>query len=180
MKTALESMAGKEGVARYCAVAGSRITDEQARLAGEALEELAAAGRLDNETIVASAPGDERLRGHFTWDDAVAAHRYRLTEADYLLRSIAVEFASTDGDEAEPVRVRAFHVVDLAPENGPAARSWVPVEVVVGRRDLAEQVIDAARRELAAFERKYGRYLDAFDARAPELARVLRVLSAAT
>lgn len=74
-------------------------------------------GELSPEVVldVASDPGHE-LHSRFEWDESEAARRYRLVQAQYLIRSVKVTVQRTP--ESQPVRVRAF-IADR--ELGPVA-----------------------------------------------------------
>lgn len=67
-------------------------------------------GRLDPTTVVEVAtPNDHPLHDRFEWDDAVAAHGYRVTQAHELIRSVRLVYrTAADGEERD---VRAFHAV---------------------------------------------------------------------
>ncbi len=56
-----------------------------------------AEGRLDPEIVIERARDQASpLNGYFEWDDDVAAHQYRITQARRLIRSIKVEVVVRD------------------------------------------------------------------------------------
>ncbi len=173
MNLAMKTIVDTEDFAAYCAVGSSRVSDEDARIVAPVFVELAKENRLVPEQIVKEAQTDDRLHKHFTWDDAVAAHRYRITEAYHLIRSIAIEVDGDDGKE----RLRAFHLVDLEVEDGEdtpnedgLTRVYMPVSVVESRSDYIEQVMQRAREEMETLARKYSRYSRQIRDRDPDLA----------
>lgn len=86
---------------------------------------------------------DERavLHGCFEWDDTRAAERYREHQASGILRNITVV---SDSDETESVR--AFVRV---------SSGYQPMSVVIENRDMTEELLQIALRELQYFKRKY-------------------------
>ncbi len=173
MNLAMKTIVDSEDFAAYCAVGSSRVSDEDARIVAPAFVELAKENRLVPEQIVKEAETDERLRKHFTWDDSVAAHRYRITEAYYLIRSIAIEVDGDDGKE----KLRAFHMVEPEVEDGvenpdgdTPRRMYMPVSVVESRLDYIEQIMQRARTEMETFIGKYSRYSRQIRDRDPDLA----------
>ncbi|TCT10506.1 hypothetical protein EDC22_1053 [Tepidamorphus gemmatus] len=85
---------------------GARVA---AQAAGERLEQLRAAGggELTPEAVVADARHSASpLHPLFEWDEAEAAHQYRLVQARALIRSVVVRYRAGPGDGAR--RVVAF------------------------------------------------------------------------
>jgi hypothetical protein len=151
----------------YFAVMGSRLSDKDAAKVGPVLDELLPA---DAPTIVRAAePEDSVLHPYFEWSDPIAAEEFRLVQARDLASSIEVKVTRPDGEET---RVRAFHAVrwlngDAEPER---FRHYVPIRVVQGDQEMANDVVEEARRALAAWRRKYEAYRHLFP---PELQTVL-------
>lgn len=113
-------------------------------------------GALTPRLVVeaASAPSHP-LHDRFEWDDAVAGHKYRLVQAQQLIRSVRVTEISGD---AGVTRVRAF--LSVPTENGP---SYVPTDQV--RQDpflarLALQQYERRWRELHAEAGHLAEFLD--------------------
>ncbi len=123
---------------------GSRVKCS-AQAAGEVCEKLQRRGKLTPENLVdASRSEDAPLHGAFEWDDAIAAEKYRVTQASYIIRSIEVETKYAE----EPVR--AFVPVTFKEKT-----SYKGIEVVLKSEDGREQLLSRAMAELRAFERKY-------------------------
>lgn len=117
-------------------------------------EELEALETRDPASIVEYAE-DERTALHtcFTWDDAKAAHQYRLEEARSVVQSVIVV---DDAPEREPIAYRAFESVVID-----GRRQYVQTERALSDESLRAQVFGemaAAMSELNNKMRLY-RYL---------------------
>lgn len=118
-------------------------------------------GRLTPEIVLKNARAQSSpIHNHFTWDDTIAASKYRLLEAAMLIRSVKVSVEMHDQDK--PLITRAFvNVASNAPVNddndteGCAPGIYVPLEVALKVDDYRTQMLENAGRELAAFRRKY-------------------------
>lgn len=98
-------------------------------------------GVIEPETVVAeSQTPSAPLHSCFEWDDAKAAHKYRITQAQNIIRAIVVV------DEAKQPETRAFVNVQ---------REYHPVSVVVRNPEKREILLQNALNELRWFERKY-------------------------
>ena len=116
-----------------------------AQTAGEECARLERMGRLTPPELVdASRPEDAPLHSAFEWNDAIAAERYRETQAGYIIRSIEVVPVGM----SEPVR--AF--VSVTAEDAPR---YIETVKAMAAADTRETVLERARAELRAFERKY-------------------------
>ena len=125
---------------------GARAT-VKAQVAGEVCEQLDAEGNLTPKALVeASRPEDAPLHKAFEWDDAKAAAAYRETQAAYIIRHIEVRRE----DMQEPVR--AFLT---APTTDGSSFQYRSVEAILRDAASRESLLDAAKRELEAFTRKY-------------------------
>lgn len=73
----------------------------------ELLKIHAAHGELRPEVIVLEATqADHPLHSYFTWDESEAAHRFRLIEAQTMIRQVKVIIELHPN--TEPIQVRAF------------------------------------------------------------------------
>ena len=127
------------------AINGAKGADRQK--IGEALAALsdAGGGHLTPSAVVDSARDAESpLHPHFDWDDAVAAEKWRVEQASYLIRCIATD----DGSNNEPVR--AF--LSIADKGGTSYRT---VEDVRSSVDLQQRLLAAAERDLEALTARY-------------------------
>lgn len=98
-------------------------------------------GVIEPETVVAeSRTPSAPLHSCFEWDDEKAAHKYRITQAQNIIRAIVVV------DEAKQPDTRAFVNVQ---------REYHPVSVVVRNPEKREILLQNALNELRWFQRKY-------------------------
>lgn len=107
-------------------------------------------GYLTPEQVLEAArPAQSPLHSHFEWDDSAAAAKYRLAQAGHLIRSCKWTIETRDD---ETVKVRRFaHVADAG---------YMPLESALGDQSSRDVVLAQARRELAAFRRKYAALVD--------------------
>lgn len=96
------------------------------------------AAEIVNESREVSAP----LHPCFEWNDAVAAEKYRETQAAEIVRAI-VTVSEQNGQQRE---VRAFVSVE---------KSYQPITVVINSEEKMEELLSMALRELEAFQKKY-------------------------
>lgn len=87
-------------------------------------------GRLDPQLVVdlASDPGHE-LHDRFVWDDSLAASRYRLLQAQGLIRSVKITVQKAP--DAQPISVRAFISESEIRGDDSDTGNYMPVERVV-------------------------------------------------
>ena len=98
-------------------------------------------GVIEPETVVEESENPSApLHSCFEWDDEKAAHKYRITQAQNIIRAIVVV------NEAKQPETRAFVNVQ---------REYHPVSVVVRNPEKREILLQNALNELRWFERKY-------------------------
>jgi hypothetical protein len=103
-------------------------------------------GELTPKAVVESArEEDSPLHGHFDWDDATAAEKWRIEQARDIIRCIRVEDETSDGDPP-----RAF--LSIRDDGGTSYRS---VDEIRSSSDLQEKLLAAAERDLEAFTVRY-------------------------
>lgn len=90
---------------------------------------------------------DESTELHkcFTWDDSVAAERWRINEARLVTRQLVIKEVEVPKDRPE---VRLFYKTDS--ESG-----YKPTQIVIRKEDEYKQLLARAWSELEAFRRKY-------------------------
>ena len=90
---------------------------------------------------------DESAELHkcFTWDDSIAAERYRLTEARIVTRRLVIKEVQVPKDRPE---VRLFYKTDN--ESG-----YKPTQIIVRQEDEYKKLLARAYAELRAFKAKY-------------------------
>lgn len=146
-------------IVTYRAAPGSHIRDNDAGVIASFLDKkFGDDPRTPADVVRAARPISSPIHGHFEWDDAAAGGAYRLEQARHMLRSIEVVYAN--GEEREPSR--AYHRVVLLTEDG-AQQAYVPERVVWESPDLAAQVVDKAKRELAGWAARYRNYQELSD-----------------
>lgn len=114
-----------------------------AQTAGEVLERIYSRdGVIEPEVIVRESEAPSApLHNCFEWDNEKAAHKYRITQAQGIIRAIvAVEDTNTAQE------TRAFVSVD---------REYHPVSVVIRNPEKRDVMLQNALCELRWFERKY-------------------------
>lgn len=130
----------------YVARNGSGLTDSDAQVLGERLMELSQDGVLSPEAVVADARQPESpTHKYFEWDDLVAAHKYRLHQADGYITSI--RFVPASGAESRPIAIR------MSKSDGYAtvANRMQPSDVLL-------QLIDRIQSELERLQDRYCTY----------------------
>lgn len=90
------------------------------------------------------------LHNLFTWDDSVAAERYREHEARCIIRNIVIiENDKSNNDKDNVVVVRAIM------STNERTREYTTVQKVVTNKDSYARLLAAALAELTAFKKKY-------------------------
>lgn len=147
----------------YRPAKSSGITISQAQRYGEriaALEEEN--GGVIPEILVDDAKKEQSpLHDWFEWDDKHAANRYRIEQAEYLLRHIVVTVKTPDGNKEE---FRAFHVVNV--QEGDKTNDgreqqrgrYVSIRNVLSNENYRKQLVENALRELEIWRKKYATY----------------------
>lgn len=120
---------------------------EAERLELERIREADPEKLLKPEAVVEAARDEASpLHAHMEWDDTAAAHAHRLAQARALIRVVVTVFP---GFQAP---VRAY--VSLPSERGEQG-GYRRTDHVLAEQALRRELLAAARRELAAFQRKY-------------------------
>lgn len=110
-------------------------------------------GTLTPATVVADATSKaSSLHPLFEWDNKLAGHKYRLVQAQELIRSVVIDVVIDE----KPEKVRAFVSVPR-----PEGRSYEPVEDVASDPFVSQLVLREAEREWRSLFKRYG-HLSAF------------------
>lgn len=127
----------------------SRLSKAAAAELGGVVEQLARDGNATPQSLL-DAARDPASPAHkwFEWNDSKAAEQYRLMQARFYLRSITVEYSTT---ELPAMQVRAFVPVYVDGQG----RAWKPMHEVLAVQTELDQVIETARAEMLAFRKKY-------------------------
>lgn len=134
-------------IKEYFALAGSSYTNDDARIIGPVLQELAGAGDVTAAAIVQAAHSpNSPLRRFFEWDDKRAAGLYREGQAREMIQSVRVRFVS----EGKEFATRAYNVTVNKQSNS------LPREIVADNvlPHPHEQLVQALR-EVDAWRLKY-------------------------
>lgn len=104
-----------------------------------------------NAEIVAAAAEDSSSSLHdaFEWDDDVAAHQYRLTQARKILRSLRVVIEVEEAEEEE------FELGRFIIDAGPKEMPYVRADIVAGNAALHQEAIERATRALKGIRDRY-------------------------
>lgn len=114
-------------------------------------EELESIGTLRPEDIVEYAENDRtELHKCFTWDDAKAAHHFRLEEARSIVQCIVT---MEEAPDSEPIEYRAFESVIVEGE-----RQYVPTKIVLNDENLRSQVLGEIGSAIGELSRKARTY----------------------
>lgn len=99
-------------------------------------------GVIEPETVVLESESPSApLHSCFEWDNEKAAHKYRITQAQGIIRAIV----AVDETEKSP-ETRAFVSVE---------RKYHPVSVVIRNPEKRDILLQNALNELHWFEKKY-------------------------
>lgn len=124
---------------------GSRIEISPAK-AGKAIVALKARdGLIDPADVVAEARKRKSpLHSYFEWDDAVASEKYRLAQAQHLIRCLVIR------KKGEEVARQTFYAL-----RGPRATAYVHRAAVLRDKQLAADLLAQARRDMSRFMARY-------------------------
>jgi hypothetical protein len=141
------------GKVKYEVKAGAHIPSAKVQKYGKRLLELTKrySGDLTRKQILADAEHPSSpLHDFFEWDDSVAAQKYRLEQAGYLIQSIVVTIKEHGMED-----VRAFYNVTSNTEENGKRSVFVSLETVMSNSAVRRQVIAAAYVELIGWKERY-------------------------
>lgn len=121
-------------------------------VAGEELERIRTAngGKLVQAQVVdAARSNNSPLHSAFEWDNAKAAHAFRLDQAGQLIRSLVVIVEQEHEEKSPPLR--AFVNVTQDSE-----RSYTSLAHAMSDEDMRRQLIEQAWNELKSWKQRYG------------------------
>lgn len=108
-------------------------------------------GELNPQIVVDEArPQGAPLHDRFEWDDEIAGEKYRLVQAQQMIRSVQIEFI--DKRTGETKFVRGFH---SCRESG-LGTGYQPTEEIVQDEVALKILLKQCEREIADLKRKYG------------------------
>lgn len=114
--------------------------------------EIMSIGETVKPSDVVELARDENTALHnlFTWDDSIAAEKYREHEAGCIIRNIVVvEKDDSDDNDDGVITVRAIM------STNERTKEYTTVQRVVTNKDSYSKLLAAALAELNAFKKKY-------------------------
>lgn len=135
---------------RYAWRPGSRVSLDPEK-AGNEMEAVRRenGGALTPDALLERArSANSAVHGHFEWDDGVAAHLHRLTQAGDLIRAITIDIQTSNIEPAKPIR--AFISVERE-----GVRSYTSTVHALSDADLRKQVIQRAWADLEAWRQRH-------------------------
>lgn len=129
----------------------------------EALKAIAArdGGLLRPSAVVEEARADDSpLHGSFCWDDTEAAARYRIMQAQELIRTFKVEIEKGDG---EVVEVPVFVGVSTDRTGPSADNPYRLTEAIARKPDLMAVAVSDALGQLEALRVRYSHLAELSD-----------------
>ena len=103
-------------------------------------------GRLTPKSVLDESRDENApLHSCFTWNDSEAAEKYRLQQAGNIIRALVTVEARPQ--DTRPVAIRVYH--NVRPEG------YQPLQYIVTRPDMREEMMQNARRDLINFRSKY-------------------------
>ena len=90
----------------------------------------------------------------FTWEDAKAAHLYRLEEARGVIRSVI--FVNDEEPDTEPIEHRAFEYVVRAPESEEEQpeKTFMPTQDALQDDEFRQQILGDIARAIGELSQK--------------------------
>lgn len=140
----------------YAWAKGFRSRGLDAQACGTYLDELSRKhGNITPAMLVREAVKKRSpIHRFFDWNDKTAAAEWRLAQARLILRCIKV--VVTIEENAEPEIVRAF--VHIKESGGDP--TYIPLKSVLSHEEWTMEMLDTAKKELAAFRDKYAMLKD--------------------
>jgi hypothetical protein len=146
---------------KFKPVKGSRLNEKQAQRYGEHIQCLEEQHGGVTPKIVLEDAKDAAspLHDWFEWNDSVAAERYRITQAAYILRSINVIVEETETRAFQPVTVTVSDEVDEDAAN----HRYLSISVVLADEEKRKQLLRDALAQLGWWRKKYKQYSELGD-----------------
>ena len=94
---------------------------------------------------------------HFTWEDTVAAKRWRVHEARNIINSVEIKIIDNRGDE-EFVPAFLNIVVRDSEDDWTATRVYSPFEVIADDEEKSKQIVERAMRDFMSWRKRYHRF----------------------
>lgn len=110
-------------------------------------EEIRSIGEEPTTKQIVDAARDPKTELHkcFEWDDAVAAEKYRLKQAQYVVHFLVIQ---NEPDKADKPEIRVFHKTKTG-------EGYKEIRRIVRQEDEYQALLERALAELHAFKIKY-------------------------
>jgi hypothetical protein len=110
-------------------------------------------GELTPQSVVDEArPETAPLHSRFEWDDSIAGEKYRIVQAQQLIRAVKIEYTDSSGEKK---KVRGFFPIRDVEEN-PEKAGYSPTEDIVQNDICLKILLRQLERDIADLKRKYG------------------------
>lgn len=100
------------------------------------------------QVVEAAKDTATELHKCFTWDDTIAAHKWRLSEADRLIRMIVV--TPDEKEQEAPQFVQRVYVASDENDN-----RYQRIDATVRNDDAYQKLLEQARRDAEIFKSRY-------------------------
>lgn len=111
-------------------------------------------GELTPQIVVDEArPQDAPLHDRFEWDDSIAGEKYRLVQAQQLIRVVRQEFTSPESGEKK--FIRAFSSLHEASEDS-TQQGYAPTEEILENEVTRKILLRNMERDIAVLKTRYG------------------------
>lgn len=145
---------------KYKAVKGSHISDDQAEIIGQHICTIIEKnnGHITPLYILDDAKSiNSPLHEYFDWDNQIAADKWRIEQAHYLLRSVNIVYETND----EEIETRAFVNITII-GNDHKDRFYTDIYRVLSDKELIHQTLEKALKELKDWQDRYEKYQELF------------------
>ena len=110
-------------------------------------------GELTPQSVLDEArPEGAPLHSRFEWDDAIAGEKYRIVQAQQLIRAVKIEYTDSAGEKKW---VRGFFPIRDMEDNS-EKRGYSPTEEIAQDDISLRILLKQCEREIADLKRKYG------------------------
>jgi hypothetical protein len=147
---------------RYQYKTNRSVTGLEAQTVGEELERIREVrGELTPPAIVhESQPRTAVLHNAFEWNDATAAHEYRLHQARNIVSTVTVVRENTEGNEISvpgfvSISVPSEDEEDTEDEQETSRRQYLPVDEVISNQEFRAQALQTLRARLRNIRLEY-------------------------
>jgi hypothetical protein len=111
-------------------------------------------GELTPQSVVDEArPDGAPLHSRFEWDDSIAGEKYRIVQAQHLIRAVKIEYTDAAGEKK---RVRGFFPIRDIEEDSSDKAGYSPTEDIVQDEVCLRILMRQLERDIADLKRKYG------------------------